>query len=222
MSVPVIAFFNNKGGVGKTSLVYHLAWMFADLGVRVVAADLDPPANLPAALMDDDDLEDLWKSGASIYGLIEPLIKGVGDVRKGLTGSEGLLLLSGDLRLSTFEDELSLQWPQCLAGNERAFRVESAFWRVMQWSAESAAADLILVDLGPNLGSINRAALIAADFVVIPLSPDFYSLQGLRNLGPTLRRWRRDWADRLNRKPEMDLELPAGRIEPLGYVVLQH
>jgi len=222
MSVPVVAFFNNKGGVGKTSLVYHLAWMFADLGVRVVAADLDPQANLTAAFFDDDELEDLWKSGDSIYGLIEPLIKGVGDVRKGLTGSEGLLLLSGDLRLSTFEDELSLQWPQCLAGNERAFRVESAFWRVMQWSADSAAADLILVDLGPNLGSINRAALIAADFVVIPLSPDLYSLQGLRNLGPTLRRWRRDWADRLNRRPEMDLELPAGRIEPLGYVVLQH
>ncbi len=36
MSVPVIAFFNNKGGVGKTSLVYHLAWMFADLGAKVV------------------------------------------------------------------------------------------------------------------------------------------------------------------------------------------
>lgn len=35
-----IAFFNNKGGVGQTSLVYHLAWMYADLGVSVVAADL--------------------------------------------------------------------------------------------------------------------------------------------------------------------------------------
>ena len=37
-----IAFFNNKGGVGKTSLVYHVAWMLAEHGVRVVAADLDP------------------------------------------------------------------------------------------------------------------------------------------------------------------------------------
>ena len=42
MSVPVVAFFSNKGGVGKTSLVYHLAWMFSDLEVRVLAADLDP------------------------------------------------------------------------------------------------------------------------------------------------------------------------------------
>src|ERR1700722_3533066 len=93
----------------------------------------------------------------------------------------------------------------------------------MQRSAEVSKADLILVDLGPNLGALNRAGLIASDFVVIPLSPDLYSLQGLRNLGPTLRRWRRDWADRLSRKPlEMDLELPAGAILPLGYVVQQH
>ncbi len=225
MSVPVIAFFNNKGGVGKTSLVYHLAWMFADLGAKVVAADLDPQANLTAAFVDDDELENLWSIGKTIYGLIEPLIRGVGDVRyevlsKGSGG--GPLLLPGDLRLSTFEDELSLQWPFCLDGKERAFRVESAFWRVMQRGAEVNKADLILVDLGPNLGSINRAGLIASDFVVVPLSPDLYSLQGLRNLGPTLRRWRHEWADRLNRKPDVDLDLPAGAIVPLGYVVQQH
>ena len=41
-----IAFFNNKGGVGKTSLIYHLAWMFAERGVNVLAVDLDPQANL--------------------------------------------------------------------------------------------------------------------------------------------------------------------------------
>ena len=45
MSIPVISFFNNKGGVGKTSLVYHLSWMFSDLGMKVLAADLDPQSN---------------------------------------------------------------------------------------------------------------------------------------------------------------------------------
>ncbi len=39
-----IAFFNNRGGVGKRSLVYHLAWMYSELGLRVLAADLDPQA----------------------------------------------------------------------------------------------------------------------------------------------------------------------------------
>jgi cellulose biosynthesis protein BcsQ len=42
MSAPVLTFFNNKGGVGKTSLIYHLSWMFASLHKRIVVIDLDP------------------------------------------------------------------------------------------------------------------------------------------------------------------------------------
>jgi len=38
MTVPVLAFFNNKSGVGKTSLVYHLAWMLSDMEYRVLGA----------------------------------------------------------------------------------------------------------------------------------------------------------------------------------------
>ncbi|MCG6537492.1 MAG: ParA family protein, partial [Syntrophales bacterium LBB04] len=62
MSVPVLTFFNNKGGVGKTSLVYHLAWMFSELGHTVVAVDLDAQANLTAAYLDEDELERLWEN----------------------------------------------------------------------------------------------------------------------------------------------------------------
>ena len=52
--VKAIAFFNNKGGVGKTTLVYHLAWMYSELGFSVVAADLDPQANLSAIFLSED------------------------------------------------------------------------------------------------------------------------------------------------------------------------
>ena len=121
-----IAFFNNKGGVGKTSLVYHLAWMYADLGLTVIAADLDPQA------------------------------------------------------------------------------------------------DLVLVVVGPSLGAMNRAALLVAEHVVIPLAPDLYSLQGLRNLGPTLRRWRGEWAERREHNPVEGLSIPVGEFHPAGYVVMQH
>jgi cellulose biosynthesis protein BcsQ len=92
----------------------------------------------------------------------------------------------------------------------------------MQNAAEPEHSQLILMDLGPNLGSINRAALIAADYVVVPLAPDLFSLQGLRNLGPAFFRWRRDWIDRVNRKPGIDIALPEGRMEPIGYVLHQH
>ena len=57
MSIPVLTFFNNKGGVGKTSLVYHLSWMFSEQGIRVLVADLDPQANLTSAFLDEDKLE---------------------------------------------------------------------------------------------------------------------------------------------------------------------
>jgi cellulose biosynthesis protein BcsQ len=84
MNTPVITFFNNKSGVGKTSLVYHLSWMYAELGLRVVVADLDPQANLTAAFLDEDSLEDLWPEGnhpKTVFGCIQPLTRGTGDIK---------------------------------------------------------------------------------------------------------------------------------------------
>ncbi len=227
MSIPVIAFFNNKGGVGKTTLVYHLAWMFAHLGKRVLAADLDPQANLTSAFLDEEEQESLFEQenrAATIFDCLQPLIKGIGDIKaaEGVSFSERLRLLPGDLQLSTFEDQLSNAWPVCLDGDERAFRVISSFWRTIQASGAGMQAELLLVDLGPNLGAINRAALIAADHIVIPLGPDLFSLQGLRNLGPRLRTWRADWTKRRTENPAGDLVLPIGRMQPAGYIVLQH
>jgi len=227
MTRPVIAFFNNKGGVGKTSLVYHVAWMLADQGYRVVTVDLDPQGNLSAAFLDEERLEELWPENqlpATIFGAVRPLKDGVGDVADPVLESisDHLALIPGDMQLSAFEDDLSQVWPKCLDADARSFRVISAFWRVMQKGADSHDADVVLMDLGPNLGAINRAALIASDAVVIPLGPDLFSLQGLRNLGPTLRAWREGWTNRLAKNPNDDLALPAGQMKPLGYIVMQH
>lgn len=227
MKPPIIAFFNNKGGVGKTSLVYHLAWMYFDLGLNVIAADLDPQANLTAAFIDEDRLEEVWEGNNSyntIFRCVQPLLKGIGDIAMPELEriEDGLSLFIGDLQLSGFEDELSSQWPDCLDGKERAFRVISAFWRLLDRAANQSSADLVLVDLGPNLGAINRAALIAADYIIVPLSPDLFSLQGLKNLGPTVARWRKEWEARIEKNPANDLELPQGRMEAIGYIILQH
>ncbi len=227
MSIPVIAFFNNKGGVGKTTLVYHLAWMMSEMGLSVVAADLDPQANLTAVFLDEEQLEQLFPEGETartIYGALSPLIRGLGDVAEPhvVSLTDRLSLLAGDLELSTFEDELSTVWPRCLGGDERAFRVVSAYWRLVQRAGEKADAHLALVDLGPSLGATNRTALVGSDAVVVPLSPDLYSLQGLKNLGPRLREWRREWKDRLDRKPIGVPEMPQGAMRPIGYVLQQH
>ena len=233
MSIPVFAFFNNKGGVGKTALLFHLTHMFADLGKRVLAADLDPQANLTASFLDEDVLEELWdvpaESRATIFGAVRPLID-VGDVRIPAiqTPRARLALLPGDLALAGFEDTLSEVWPKMLGDQnlERPFKITSAFWRVMQAAGANHRADLIVCDLGPSLGALNRAALVAADFVVIPMGPDLFSLCGLRNLGPILKSWRKQWKARHRNFEEnhsgFKFDLPNGEMQPLGYIVNRH
>lgn len=243
-----IAFFNNKGGVGKTSLVYHLAWMFGDMGYRVLATDLDPQANLSGMFLDERRLEELWegRGGRTIDGDIAPLFEGVGDIaadphietmdeRIAPEGTrdiedephieaigERIGLLAGDLALSKREDELSTEWPRCVDQKPRAFRVITAFSRLIQ-HAGSFQADIALIDVGPNLGAINRSALIASDHVVIPLAPDLFSLQGLKNVGPTLNDWRNEWRERIEKRPQnLDIALPSGNMKPAGYVVMRH
>lgn len=223
-----IAFFNNKGGVGKTTLVYHVAWMLTELGYKVLAVDLDPQANLSSMFLDDDALEKLWPDQyphASILSCINPILEGTGDIGAAHIEpiSENLHLVAGDLGLSLFEDRLSDSWPRCLDRDKAAFRVMTAFHRIMLNAAGQCNAATVLIDVGPNLGATNRAALIAADHVVMPLAPGLFSLQGLKNLGPTLKIWRQGWKQRLDLKPDgLSISLPKGLMAPAGYIVMQH
>ena len=222
-----IAFFNNKGGVGKTSLVYHTAWMFAELGYRVLTVDLDPQSNLSIMALDEERLEALWPDDdhpRTLHGAVAPLFGGTGDIRPAHNESlaSGLGLLVGDLALSRIEDDLSTAWPRCFEGDERAFRATTAFWRVIREAAGRHRADLVLIDVGPNLGAINRAALVASSHVVVLVAPDLFSLQGLKNLGPILQRWRDTWKQALPKAVPALGELPQGEMAPVGYVLMQH
>ena len=232
MTVPVLTFFNNKAAVGKTSLVFHLAWMLSQMGKTVVAIDLDPQANLTSAFLAEEDLEMLWDPdnhssprNTTIYQCVRPLTE-VGDILAPQTQriNPRLHLVPGDLSLAGFEDFLSQEWPNALGSGSlyRPFRVLTSFWQVAQMAAKQHSADIILADVGPNLGAINRSALIGTDHVVIPLAADLFSLQGLRNLGPTLRRWRSDWNKRTENWEAPAFDLPAGAMQPEGYILMQH
>jgi chromosome partitioning protein len=221
-----IALFNNKGGVGKTTLTYHLSNMVARLGWRVLAVDLDPQANLTSAFFDEDELELLWEpeSQNTILSAVAPLIRQLGDVDipQPREAAERLWVVPGDLGLSSFEDRLSDAWPRSFLGDEGAIRVTTAFHRIIRGSATQVNADVVFLDVGPNLGAINRAALLASDDLVVPLAADLFSLQGLRNLGPTLRDWRHAWQNLALPNVPAAIEAPGGRMQPIGYVVLQH
>lgn len=222
-----VAFFNNKGGVGKTTLVYHLAWMLAERGERVLAVDLDPQANLSHMFLPEDKLETLWPMGEhpkTIFGALQPMMLGLGDIDaphvEAIDTHIGLVV--GDLELSTLQDALSDAWLRCYFGEQRAFAATTAFSQVIQRAAGSHSAAWVLIDAGPNLGAINRAALIASQYLVIPLAPDLSSLHSLRNLGASFCTWRASWRELTGKNPDPELQLPKGEIKPLGYVVMQH
>jgi cellulose biosynthesis protein BcsQ len=222
-----VAFFNNQGGVGKTSLVYHCAWIFAELGYRVIAVDLDPQANLSTMALDIERLDQLWSEKDrpnTIFGALKPLVEGTGTLQPAHVEplSSELGLIAGDLALSTTEDDLSIEWPRCLEGRPRAFRITTAFWKLMTGAAQRFRADVVLVDVGPNLGAINRAALVASSHVVMPVAADLFSLQGLTNLGPMLRKWRSSWESASKQFLATDEDIPDGFMQPVGYVLMQH
>ncbi|WP_437657140.1 ParA family protein [Sorangium sp. So ce1182] len=190
-----IAFFNNKGGVGKTSLVYHLAWMYHEFRVRVVAADLDPQSDLTTEFLPAERHEQLWLDHdhpQTILGALQPLLDRLGALApshvKVVDSSpwRSLSLVPGDLGLSLSEDRLAGAWDKALSDSPDeaadAFRVTSAFHRILERAAAQAGAELILLDLGSNLGAMSRAALLASDFVVVPLGADLFSIQALRPL----------------------------------------
>ncbi|MYE07537.1 MAG: ParA family protein [Oligoflexia bacterium] len=220
-----VAFFNNKGGVGKTSLAFHISWMLKKLGHNVLAADFDPQANLTRMCMDESRIEKVLQNKQSAFNALEPLIQGTGDIKNAdiYKVTEGFGLLPGSLELSGIEADFSDSWPKCMDGNPRSFRVITAFSRLMKQAGEEWKADWGVIDMGPNLGAINRAVLIASNYVVFPLGPDLFSFQGLKNVGNFLNRWKKEWDDRKDKKPDsLNFALPEGDMVPVGYVMMRH
>lgn len=226
--------FNNKGGVGKTTLGYHVAHMMARRGSRVVVLDYDPQCNISAAFMQADELEELWDEEGSydpsrtVAGCIDNVRRGKGELVPPTLhrADDNLWLLPGHLRLSAFEQPLAEEWGRVSsANNERALDVTLALSRLAHLAGEGVGADVVLVDVGPSLGALNRAALLACDAVVLPVAPDLCSLQGLRNVGPTLREWREDWQTTLAaiaKRRGPPAPVVTREFLPIGYIVQPH
>lgn len=220
-----IAFFNNKGGVGKTTMVYHMAYMFAELGYRVLAADLDPQSNLTSMFLPIERIAETLEENSelTIMDAITPIVEGevYGKVHiEKIEDKIGLLI--GSLSLSMYEDKFSDTWLKCLDGDPYSFKVTSSIKTIFDDATKAFNADFLLVDVGPNLGALNRATLIAVDSVILPVASDLFSLQGIKNLGKTLFQWRKDWEKRLEEYRKDRSLIPKGIMQPRGYVVMQY
>ncbi len=225
--VKKIVFFNNKGGVGKTTMVYHTAYMMAELGLKVLVADFDPQSNITSMFLTQERLEDVFlieNNQLTITDVIQPIIEAEPAKELHIEPiSENISLLLGNLALSLYEDNLSKAWTECLNSDVYSFKIVALFNKLLNDAAKKLEADFVLVDVGPNLGAINRSILIASDFVIIPVAPDLFSLQGIRNLGKTLQIWQKQWQDRKSKNPKPDtILLPTGEMKPVGYITMQH
>lgn len=221
-----ITFFNNKGGVGKTTTVYHVAWMLSQLGIKTVAVDLDPQSNLTSMFLSAERLEEIYEKELKLTLLdsITPVVSGDPYIPvhvEQITDNLGLVI--GNLSLSTFEDKLSKAWLECLGGDIYSFKITSIFNTIINDAAKQQNAEVVIIDVGPNLGAINRAVTISSDYIIMPVASDLFSLQGIKNLGITLNNWKKDWQDRLDRKPQsLNFEIPKGKELPAGYIIMQY
>jgi chromosome partitioning protein len=191
----VVAFFNHKGGVGKTTLLFNTALALHEVGHAVVIFDADAQANVTGLALPESQYDNSLNDDLTIWSAVAPLVTGAGDITA-MTPVEirdRVWIVPGDIRLSNFEAILPVGWTEALAGEARGFRVTSALHRLFVEIGNDTGADYALIDLGPNVGALNRSALIAADGFVVPLAPDLFSLMALTSVGNSIRDWVRQW-----------------------------
>lgn len=241
----VLSFFNNKGGVGKTTLTGNIAAYFStEMRKRVLIIDCDPQCNITQYILGDDKTIDLyWPSGRSkddpkiktIMDVVQPIVDGDASISKNVkplasrSNRFGVDLLPGNPRFSLFEDQLSQAWTDIPSGKAGGFRISN--WLRSYLASQENNYDVVFVDVSPSLGALNRSVLLSCDNFITPLGADAFSLLGVRNIS----RWISGWidyyqvaleqAERLNpgalEKFEVPREIPI-RVGYVGYTLQQY
>ena len=162
----IIAFANQKGGVGKTTTAINLAAALYERGKRMLLCDFDPQGNATSGFgVDPRTLQ------TSIYDLIvaeEP------DVKSAIVSTKWVDLIGANVNLAGAELDL-------IAMEGRENRLKSVLDRVRD------DYDYIFIDCPPSLGLLTLNCLCAADSFLVPLQRDYYALEGLSQLMTTVR-----------------------------------
>lgn len=247
-NVKIISLFNNKGGVGKSTLGYHLGCALGELGKKVLLIDFDPQCNLTISGMYEEDLHNIWKaedefiddfenaatneenlkailnSPRSIHFLLKPVEDGLNELSKypkPLKLYENLDLLPGRLSLHKYENKLAERWNGSYQGDNLSLRTITNIRRISEEYTNSFHYDYVLIDTSPSLGILNKTIISTVDGFFIPAQPDMFSLYGMRNIGNSLEIWQKDFETiySLISEDKRKRLFPKKFVQFLGYTV---
>jgi cellulose biosynthesis protein BcsQ len=238
-----IAFFNNKGGVGKTTLVCNIASQFAtNYNHMVLLIDCDPQCNSTQLILDESRWEKLYwpptdhrSPKQTLLDVVRPIELGEPSIDPKVApippsvSRFNMSLLPGHPRMAIVEDQLSQAWTETLGGRIGGLRTTN--WTQAMLGSFASRFDFVFFDLGPSLGSLNRSVLLACDYFVTPMGADIFSIVGLRNIHDWIANWSKGYlrgveiaqADSASLVAQFDLrETPAIQRGFVGYTVQQY
>lgn len=189
--------FNNKGGVGKTTLLCNVAaFLKLYLHKRVLVIDADPQCNATLYMFPKQSIEDFYttKKYSTIYDIVQHLKRGKGYMPKDnipiyTSPGFGVDIIIGDPRFAVLEDFFSGDWLSSNSGEERGLLTTFIF-KDLAYKL-SVDYDYIIYDVGPSLGAINRNVLIGCDYFIIPMSSDIFSQKAIENIAESLAEWKK-------------------------------
>ena len=197
----VIAMFNHKGGVSKTTTTFHLGWKLARLGKRVLIVDADPQCNLTGLALGIEDYDTLFgfydsRRNNDIFSALAPVFNmgngegntilsyGVTDVR----GNDNLKLLAGHVRLAELDMQIATAITSS-AGLPVLRELVGAFDKLIRGAAKKMDADIVIVDMSPSISATNMCLLMGSDNFIVPTTPDFYCYQAIDSLSEVFPKW---------------------------------
>lgn len=227
-----IAMFNNKGGVGKTTVLCNLAsYLSQEQKKKVLIVDADPQCNSTTYVLDEDSFWSVYydKQCFTINDIILPLkTRGAyidEDKIKVMTSHGfGFDIIPGSPKLAVSEDFLSGDWKDIKASEIRGIRSNMIFFDLLR---KCSQYDFVFFDMGPSLGAINRAILLACDYFITPMSSDIFSILALENIGSSLAEWKAKFNSTIDNLTPEDKEGLEGmnaqcHIKFLGYIFQQY
>lgn len=222
----IIALFNHKGGVSKTTTTFNLGWALADRGHKVLMVDGDPQCNLTGMVLSfagSDDFAQFYdqQPNANLYSAVKPAFGGSPEKLKAADAvacqRDDLLLLAGHIELATFEPELSMAM-KLMAALPILQNLPGAMGYVIRETADKHGCDYVLVDLSPSIGALNQNLLMQSDYFIVPTSPDYFSLLAIESLSSTLPKWAQNARDLRIQQKSLSYKIPEQNPKFIGMI----